>query len=163
MITDFSETPAQGMNNKDLPTLSGIGLYPATQEIHIFLEPLNPDQETLEKYYATVAKWNEQNDKGAPMKPCHLALVFRDAEGTENIVRVMQSARYYPCNDTSEVVQQCHKDAEFFQSYGLKVIREKIEATAYGIKGIPQDTSQLPDGKYFEFHIKVGRKDSDNC
>lgn len=57
---------------------------------------------------------------------------------------------------------QAHADAKWFADRGLPVIREKIEAMAYGIKEIPV-TTQPPDGKYFEFHIKVGRKDREKA
>ena len=30
----------------------------ATQEIHIFLAPLNPDEEVLKVYYDAVEEWN---------------------------------------------------------------------------------------------------------
>lgn len=53
------------------------------------------------------------------------------------------------------MIQQAHADAKWFSERGLPVIREKIEAMAYGIREIPVNT-QPPEGKYFEFHIKYG-------
>ena len=41
------------------------------------------------------------------------------------------------------------------------MVREKIEAMAYGINEIP--LKETPPGKYFEFHIKVGRKDREKA
>lgn len=139
----------------------GIGEMPATQEIHHFLLPLNPDKDTLQRYYDLVAQWNKENPSNLIMKPCYLALIYRK-DGIEEEVCVMQSARYLRSNDTDAVIEQCQKDTKFFESHGFKVAREKIEATAYGINGIPMtDAEAQKYPKYFEFHIKVKRKDTD--
>ena len=146
----------------------GTGASEATQEIHIFLLPLDPDEATLKRYYAAVQEWNDKvlpelKSKGISsdvMKACHLALIFRSPDGSDKEVCVMQSARYIRSNDPKLVVEQCHEDAEWFISHGFEVVREKIEASAYGIQGIPQtddDAKRL--SRYFEFHIKVKRKD----
>jgi hypothetical protein len=61
-------------------------------------------------------------------------------------------------------VQQSHEDAQWFVQHGFSVIREKIEAEAHGIEGIPmtdEEMNQYPT-KYFEFHIKVGRVDQED-
>jgi hypothetical protein len=148
--------------NLILPKLTGSGEKPATQEIHIFLLPLNPDEEILQNYYKAVNEWNEtHSDTDDKMKACFLALVFRDSKGNEKVVKVMQSARYFRSDDTEKVVQESHKDSKWFKERGFEVVREKIEASAYGISEIPLEDSDLPEGKYFEFHIKVGRKDRD--
>jgi len=142
------------------PKMIGRG-GPATHELHTFLADINPSESSLKKYYQAVDDWNAQHpglqDK---MKACFLALIFRGENGEEKTVKVMQSARYYRCDDTDEVVRQMHADADYFASQGLSVIREKIEATAYGIDGIPQtDEEARAYPKYFEFHIKIGQGD----
>ena len=133
----------------------------ATQEIHIFLAPLNPDEQTLQRYYDAVVEWNTDHpDTSDKMKACHLSLVFRDSDGNETTVRVMQSARYYRCDDTVKVIAESEKDKKWFEERHFQVIRNKIEAIAYGIDGVPtSDEDAKQKGKYFECHIKVGRKD----
>ncbi len=145
---------------KGFPILTGKNKK-AVQEIHIFLKDINPSEEVLSRYHTAVQEWNDkhQNTTTDLMKACFLALVFRDATGAEKVVKVMQSARYIRNDSTEQVVEACHADAQWFEDRGLSVIREKIEASAYGIQEIPLLTSELPPGKYFEFHIKVGRKD----
>jgi hypothetical protein len=143
------------------PTLTGTSDDEALNEIHIFLGDLNPSAETLQKYNESVDEWNATHNEGPRMKACFLALVFRDAEGNENVVKVMQSARYIRSNDSSFIVSQCHEDAKWFEDRGLPVVREKIEAMAYGILEIPTDVEETPQGKYFEFHIKLTRKDAE--
>lgn len=161
--------------DSDLPTFTGTNdKHGALHEIHIFMADLNPKQDVLQLYYDSVEKWNDARKCNArkcnahkdktnyQMKACFLTLVFRDVDGNEQAVQVMQSARYIRSNDTTYVVDQCHQDAEWFTERGLAVVREKIEAKAYGIKEIPLETKDVPNGKYFEFHIKVGRKDRDD-
>jgi len=149
----------------DNPVIGG-----AVHEIHIFLLPLNPDEETLKKYYEAVEEWNEKQHpleqeclKSTPMKACHLSLEFLkkgiDGESSSPYkdVKVMQSARYVYENDPEKVIEAAHRDARWFNERGLEVVREKIEASAYGNKGIPQtdeEAQQHPDC-YFEFHVKV--------
>jgi len=96
------------------------------------------------------------------MKACYLALVFRDVEGNENVVRVLQTSRYIYSDDTTEVINSIHEDKEYFLNQGFDVVREKIEARAYGIDGIPiSDEEMTKYPRYFEFHIKVARKNRD--
>lgn len=131
----------------------------ALHEIHIFLNPLNPTEENLQQYYAAVNEWNNNNPTMMQMKACYLCLVF-NINGVDTDVCVMQSARYYRDNDTEKVINQCKADCVFFESRGLSVLREKIEANAHSINGIPisqDDTKEFPLN-YFEFHIKVQRK-----
>ena len=145
-----------------LPTLTGTNDQDALHEIHIFMKDINPSEDVLKTYNVAVAEWNDKHPNSAyKMKACFLALVFRDAEGNENVVKVMQSARYFRSNDTQKVVEQCHKDTKWFEERGLSVVREKIEAMAYGIREIPLNEVDVVEGKYFEFHIKVGRKDNE--
>jgi hypothetical protein len=135
------------------------------QEVHIFLQDLNPQASELERYYKAVDEWNDLHpDVTDKMKACFLALVFRSPDGQEQTISVMQSARYIRSNgNTDDVVKAAHADADWFAKKGFVVIREKIEASAYGMKGVPltdEEMQQYPS-KYFEFHIKVGRKDAE--
>lgn len=148
----------------DYPCMIGAGSLPATHELHIFLAPINPDDQTVSRYQEIVAEWNSTYPSNLGMKPCLLTLVFRDERGQATNVTVMQSARYVRSNDDTYVIDQALNDAKWFTDRGFPVIRRKIEASAYGISGIPQtkdDVAQYPN-EYFEFHIKVGRKDSTN-
>ena len=145
----------------NIPKLTGTNDTEALNEIHIFLKDLNPSEEILKRYNAAVEEWNTTHQEAShKMKACFLALVFRDSDGNENVVKVMQSARYIRGNHSNIVVDECHQDAKWFEDRKLPVVRQKIEAMAYGIQEIPLD--ETPPGKYFEFHIKVGRKDRDN-
>ena len=157
----------------EFPRMVGSGSMPATQEIHIFLAPLNPGEQQLQQYFQLVDTWNASvlptlRDKGLQcerMKACHLALVFRRPRGVEEEVCVMQSARYIRSNDPAVVVEQSHADAQWFRDHGFDVVREKIEASAYGIDGVPQsdEPAREHEGKrYFEFHMKVRRADRED-
>ena len=163
-VSVLNRIPDDGAYKQTYPTMKGKG-NPAVHELHIFLSEINPSQERVKQYYQAVNDWNEQHpamtDK---MKACYLALVFRNPDGGEKTVKVMQSARYLRSDDTDQVVKECHSDADFFVKRGFSVIREKIEATAYGIDGIPQtdEDAQAYNTKYFEFHIKIGHQDVDD-
>lgn len=137
----------------------------ATHEIHIFLTPINPDQETLNRYFAVVEEWNVTRYEEertliqcSKMKACHLSLEFHSSTN----VRVMQSARFVYENDMNKVIEASHRDAKWFESHGLSVVREKIEASAYGNLNIPQtnDEVALHPNCYFEFHIKVAGEEA---
>lgn len=129
---------------------------PALQEIHIFLDPINPDQETVDKFVSLCELYNKKYSPPKPMKACHLALEFR----TQGTVCVMQSSRYLPHDDTEYVIEQTHFDAKFFTEHGFKVIREKIEASIHGINEIPR-TEAPADKTYFEFHIRIEKPGAD--
>lgn len=161
--------------------MTGKNGSPAVQEIHIFLAPLNPDPNTIEKYYAACEKFNatilpelkktyERDDTKLPlMKPCLLSLLFRDlspgasANATKEI-RVMQSARYVWSNSPAFVKTMSKVDADFFEGEGFTCVRQKIEASAYGIDGIPLTKAEFEQAEwdkekqYFEFHVKVELK-----
>lgn len=122
---------------------------PALHEIHIFLHPLNPDEETVSRFQAACREYNETMVPIKEMKACHLSLFFKQPNAE---VRVMQSSRYLPCDSTETVLRESHADATFFRDRGFTVLREKIEASAYGILEIPL-RAPLKTG-YFEFHIR---------
>jgi len=89
------------------------------------------------------------------MKMCYLTLLFRKA----GQVKVLQSARYFRCDDQDEVIKEIYKDAAFFQEHGFDIARIKIEANAYAGKGIPTTDDEAKEHpKYFEHHIKVEHK-----
>lgn len=93
-----------------LPSLTSTNDTEALHEIHVFLRALNPSEEELKKYNTAVEEWNSvHSDAVYKMKPCFLALVFRDSDGNENVVKVMQSARYIRGNDTTCIVDECHR------------------------------------------------------
>jgi hypothetical protein len=142
----------------------------ATHEIHIFLAPVDPDEETLAKYFTAVEQWNQTQKaaedaqiKSTLMKACHLSLEYLTegvgecAPPARRNVRVMQSARFVYDNDPLKVIAAAHRDAAWFESQGLSVVREKIEAAAYGNSHIPQTDAAAVEHPqcYFEFHIKI--------
>lgn len=136
------------------PELTGT-TSPALYEIHIFLT-VNPTREQYEKYVRCVEEYNRQHRPVKPMKACYLALDFTHGE-----VTVLQTARYFPCDDINQVVSECHSDAEYFTRAGFDVIREKIEVSVHGVKGLPGTAEEfkLYGKRYFEFHIRVESKD----
>ncbi len=136
------------------PRMVGMNGMKALQEIHIFLEPINPGPEDVEKFNMLVERYNKTRKHEKKMKACHLALEFTVPLET---IRVLQSSRYYLSDDMDEVVEQCHLDAQYFAENGFNVIREKIEATVHGTEGVPatDEEMQLYPTKYFEFHIRM--------
>jgi len=161
-----------------LPRLVGSGKWGACSEIHTFFAPVLTDadmdryDEVVNKYKAAVQLWNERERprlqerdgdrvRHGEMKAPVLTLVFRDG-AAERPVTVCQSARYVFCNDAAQVRQLCAEDAAFFAAQGLQVIREKIEASAFGVDGVPQTAQEaaLWPQLYFEFHIKLQHVDS---
>jgi hypothetical protein len=141
----------------------GKGDLEALQEIHTFLLPLNPSEQMLQKYYAVVDTWNKQQSSQYLMKPCFLCLVF-NLDGKEVDVCVMQSARYLRTNSVETAVSACKEDSRYFELCGFEILREKIEANAHSIDGVPCSVSDMLafPNNYFEHHIKVQRKDRDN-
>lgn len=132
-----------------------IGTYSqALYEIHIFLT-VNPTREQYEKYAKCVEEYNSLFNPVKPMKACYLSLDFTHGE-----VTVLQTARYYPCDDIDRVVRECHFDAAYFTRAGFDVIREKIEVSVHGVKGLPETAEEfkLYGKRYFEFHIRVESK-----
>jgi len=138
----------------DYPEIEGLS------EIHIFLAPLNPDQDTLNKYHAAVEEYNqsELKDTVNKMKGVFLCLNFR----TLGDVNVMQSSRYIHSNSTNEVINEAYKDGEWFKNHGFTLLRHKIECVA-SAKNVPltQIESEQFNNRYFEFHIRVRRKNTE--
>jgi len=140
---------------RDYPEISGLS------EIHIFLEPLNPDEQTIARYQAAVEEYNATQlkpDHKFPMKSCVLCLTYRVAGDN----RVMQSSRYFYGKETQSVIDETYKDGKWFTDRGFKLLRHKIEciATANGVPQNDDEWTQHPK-RYFEFHIRVTCKDND--
>lgn len=129
----------------------------ALQEIHIFLsnigtqhEPI--DQELLDRYNNVINEFNKTMGFNKEMKNPLLALNFKNV----GYLTVMQSSLYVLSDDKDLIVQTTHQLANLFALSGFNVIREKIEASVYGINGIPQtDEEAQKYSGYFEFHIRV--------
>jgi len=139
----------------DYPPIKGMS------EIHIFLNPLAPDKETLQRYDDAVEEWNNvvlPNSEGAisKMRPVFLCLNFREA----GEIFVMQSARHISHESTDFVIEQAYNDGRWFSERGFEVTRHKVEAYG-GSKGIPltdEDAEKYPN-RYWEFHLRVNRRD----
>lgn len=154
---DFSELSLS-------PLMIGKNGCPACHEIHTFFTPIYIGKDKINeshiKQYSKIVKlYNEymvdtyENFK--PMKDPVLTLIFRDV----GPVTVLQSSLYVLSDNKNQLVKMSHDIAKMFILGGLNVVREKIEASIRGINGIPE-TSDIMKlyPKYFEFHIKVARK-----
>jgi len=150
-------------------------LQHGTYECHVFLSPVNPDDETVAIYNEATERINAKrlakNKNYGKMKPCHLALDFKN----KGYVRVMQSARYVVCNTLKDAIAEVQRDADDYietlnellkerKSYiQINVIREKLECLA-STDGVPKSDE---DGKafnkhYFEAHIKIEKENNDH-
>eukprot|EP01124_Arcella_intermedia_P027113 TRINITY_DN5242_c0_g1_i1.p1 TRINITY_DN5242_c0_g1~~TRINITY_DN5242_c0_g1_i1.p1 ORF type:complete len:275 (+),score=54.68 TRINITY_DN5242_c0_g1_i1:48-827(+) len=140
---------------RDYPEVKGLS------EIHIFLEPLNPDPQTVKAYQDLVEQYNKTQLKEGEkftMKGCYLCLNYR-ALGD---VKVMQSSRYFYGQDSKTVIEETYKDGKWFSDHGFKVLRHKIECITTAT-GVPQGEEWVEHPKrYFEFHIRVNRKEEDD-
>lgn len=144
------------------PQMIGRGDFPALQESHIFLLPVwnesdNPIQwDLVSKYNKVIEMFNAHMANTYPywkqMKNPLLALNFVNL----GFLTVMQSSLYLMTDNKFDVIVCTHLLAKLFSSAGFDVVREKIEASVFGIDGIPKsfDDSILYSG-YFEFHIRV--------
>jgi hypothetical protein len=113
-------------------------------EIHIFVEPLDPPPEAVERFRAAC----EAN----AMKALLLNL---DYVG-KGFVGVLQSSRYV--NGTvADAVAAAHHDAQILRAANLRVLREKVEAVAKddGVPRSTDDAAQAPHDRYFEFHLLI--------
>ena len=148
-----------------------IGMHgQALHEIHIFLAPVwmkqsDIDQSIIDKYESVIRLFNSMVTRAdsdveiKEMKPPVLSLNFKGV----GYVTVLQSSLYILSNDKKNVINTCHQVAEMFKEAGFVVIREKIEATIFGTKGIPQTSAEMISfQKYFEYHIRVQRKNTED-
>jgi hypothetical protein len=145
--------------------MTGKGGTAALQEVHIFLGPVwdeatnTIDPSIVKRYNNVVNMFNQimANSDGTDnaykeMKNPLLALKFVGA----GYLTVMQSSLYVKSNSREQVIECAHMLANLFKNAGFTVLREKIEASAYGINNIPQTTEEAQKyNKYFEFHIRV--------
>lgn len=123
-------------------------------ELHIFVGPLAPDEETIARFRAACAAADP------PMKPLLLAL---DYVG-RGFVPVLQSSRYVE-GDEATARAAAERDAAILRDAGLAVLREKVEAMA-DAQGVPNDaadvaaqTEEERAAHYFEFHLLVDKVD----
>jgi hypothetical protein len=142
-------------------------------EIHIFFTPICPRPQTVKKFEEIcdlITKSRSSEPGIRPIKPCHLSLNFKNIGD----LRVMQSSRYIMSQDMYHVIKECNDEADkmqqmFDDAYNsgeidekVSVIREKIEAIA-SAQGVPcTDTDAQKFSRYFEFHIKLKRKNSES-
>jgi hypothetical protein len=117
-------------------------------EIHIFVEPLDPPAEAIERFRAACAAHG--------MKALLLELDYRD----KGFVGVLQSSRYVS-GEIDDAIAAAHADAAALRDAGLTVLREKVEAMASddGVPKTADDATRSPADRYFEFHILVDRTD----
>lgn len=119
-------------------------------EIHIFVTPLDPPPEIIERFRAACAS--------APV-PMKALLLNLDYVG-RGYVGVLQSSRYVQ-GDVATAIQAAHDDAAVLTRAGLNVIRKKVEALAT-CAGVPQNAEHAqhsPPDRYFEFHVLIDGKD----
>jgi hypothetical protein len=117
-----------------------------TFEIHVFVEPLDPPEEAVERFRAACA--------GAPT-PMKALLLNLDYVG-RGFVGVLQTSRYVE-GDVALARRAASEDAEVMRRAGLPVIREKVEALASdaGVPRTPEEGSRSPADRYFEFHLLI--------
>jgi len=146
-------SPKSKVGVVDYPPISGLS------EVHIFLNPLQPDKETLQRYDDAVEEWNRDvlpTAEGAisKMRPVFLCLNFREA----GEIFVMQSARHVSHESNDFVIEEAYKDGRWFAERGLEVTRHKVEAYG-GSQGVPltdEEALRYPN-RYWEFHLRVNR------
>lgn len=119
-------------------------------ELHVFVEPLDPPAEIVERFRAACAA------APTPMKALILAL---DYVG-KGFVRVPQTSRYV--NGTLDDARAAIAiDSAHLRAAGFAVIREKIEALAHN-DGVPKNASDAADSpadRYFEVHVLIDGAD----
>jgi hypothetical protein len=117
-----------------------------TFEIHVFVAPLDPPEEIVERFSAACRA------APSPMKALLLRLDYVD----RGFVGVLQSSRYVT-GDVASARAAAHADAEALRAAGLEVVREKVEAVSVNA-GVPQtddEGARSPDERYFEFHLLI--------
>lgn len=117
-----------------------------TFELHVFVAPLDPPQEVVERFQAAC------QSAPVPLKALHLKLDYVQ----RGFVGVLQTSRYVE-GDLAHAIRSIHQDAALIRAAGLEVIREKVEALATN-PGVPQndaDVSPAFADRYFEFHLLI--------
>ncbi len=121
-----------------------------TFEIHVFVAPLDPPPEAVERFAAAC------RHAPAPTK----ALLLRLDYVGRGFVGVLQSSRYV-VGDVAHARAAARADADALRAAGLDVIREKVEAvsTNPGVPRTADEGRRSPADRYFEFHLLVdGRR-----
>lgn len=122
-------------------------------ELHIFVEPLDPDAADAARFEEACRRPGEH-----PMKALLLRL---DYQG-KGFVGVLQSSRYCRGN-VAEARREAASDAAWLREAGFRVVREKVEAVASndGVPEIASEAQGMPGDGYFEFHLLIKRTDGD--
>lgn len=122
------------------------GNVTGTFELHVFVAPLDPPPEVVERFKAAC------QGGPVPIKALHLKLDYVN----RGFVSVLQTSRYVQ-GDLAHAISSIHEDAALIRAAGLEVIREKVEAlgTNEGVPRNDEDASHEPGGRYFEFHILI--------
>jgi hypothetical protein len=121
-----------------IPAISG------TFECHIFCAPLNPSAEIKARFVEACEK--------VGVKALCLGL---DYEG-QGVIDVLQSTKYYELNNSKTAVERLVQDGLALSTH-FEIIRLKLEAMAWN-PGVPITNEQshaLPEGNYFEYHLKL--------
>ncbi|MBK9035548.1 MAG: hypothetical protein IPL61_30545 [Myxococcales bacterium] len=118
-------------------------------ELHVFVEPLDPPPDVVERFRAACAAAEP------PMK----ALLLRLDYVGRGYVGVLQTSRYV-VGDVAAATAAARHDAEVLRQAGLAVIREKVEAVATcdGVPHTAADALRAPAERSFEFHLLVDRR-----
>lgn len=113
-------------------------------ECHIFVEPLNPNEE-LQIKFAKICKENG-------MRALNVGLNFEKI----GMATVLQSTKYYKVANAKIAVEKMIEDAKKLNEH-FEVIRLKLESLANN-DGVPQtdeEAQNIPGDTYFEYHIKI--------
>ena len=143
----------------------------ACHEIHLFLGPVgtteNPLKSTdIKRYQDLVVLFNStmmDEKTGNPYKSfrmmgCPELVINYDFTD----ITIMQTSMYVYHNDMKAVLEYAYALADAMCFAGYDIYRVKIEAMIDGCTGIPEKDSEMPEGTYTEFHIKVARKNGDS-
>lgn len=117
-----------------------------TFEVHIFVEPLDPTEEVIERFRAVCQA------APTPMKALWLKL---DYVG-RGFVGVPQTSRYVE-GDLAAARAAAAVDMAVLRAAGFVILREKIEAMAPNA-GVPKNAAEAarsPADRYFEFHVLI--------
>lgn len=121
--------------------MTAIEVVTGAFEIHVFVAPLDPAPEDVERFRAAC---------GTHMKPLLLNL---DYVG-KGFVGVLQTSRYVK-GDVAQARGAAAHDAQLLRDAGFEVLREKVEAV-HTNDGVPQVGPGATD-RYFEFHVLIDR------
>lgn len=124
-------------------------LVTGTFEVHVFIEPLDPSEELVERFRAACAA------AATPMKALWLKLDYVH----RGFVGVPQTSRYVE-GGLATARAAAAVDMAVLREAGFTILREKIEALAPN-DGVPKDAEEArrsPADRYFEFHLLIEGK-----